>query len=312
MYEYDDFYFLPDPEQLIYSHWSQKAEWQLLARHLTLQEFEDLPLVKSYFFKCGMYFRSHQKGVIKTNKGSLGLSIGFMKPTAFTYKIVFAETNEELYQGQKLKNYGLQETWDNAAIFCFRAPKPGAYYFTIFAQLLTGDIGVKNVFTASAEYKVIADQPSPDAYPIPNCSDSNWGPSAPVHQLGLEASHKDAVIPTNDGQVQVEFRKTRPANILAKLRKNDMSEDALENCVTDHESGDTLVVEAALPAKGEYGLEIYGNDPAKDGDTYTHICQYFIHFSDPQEQNRAFYRAAPEQRAPDGTSVSISVSLYCC
>lgn len=53
---------------------------------------------------------------------------------------------------------------------------------------------------------------------------------------------------------------------------------------------------AELPAKGEYGIEVYGNDPAKDGDTYTHICQYYVHFAPPNEQQAAFYQESPERR----------------
>ncbi|XP_062611451.1 uncharacterized protein LOC134273277 isoform X2 [Saccostrea cucullata] len=295
VYEYDDFYFMTDPEQLIYSHWSQREKWQLLSRPLSLAEFEDLPLVKSYFFKCGMYFMSHQKGVVPTQKGKIAITVGFVKPTNFTYKIVFAENGEETYKGHKLKSYALQETSYNEVTFILRAPKSGPYYFTIFAQLLTGDIGVKNVFTASAEYKIIADTTASDAVPLPNCSDSNWGPGIPVDQLGLEPSQKDAIITTTDGKVQMEFKKNKPAYILCKLRKDGMRDEDLERCVADQEKGDNIVVTANLPMPGEYGLEIYGNDPAKDGDTYTHICQYFVHFAPPQDQAKAFYQEAPKR-----------------
>ena len=59
-------------------------------------------------------------------------------------------------------------------------------------------------------------------------------------------------------------------------------------------------VTANLPTKGEYGIEVYGNDPAKDGDTYTHICQYYVHFATPNEQQQAFYQESPERRAAMG------------
>jgi hypothetical protein len=66
-----------------------------------------------------------------------------------------------------------------------------------------------------------------------------------------------------------------------------------------------LKVTANLPGKGEYGIEVYGNDPAKDGDTYTHICQYYVHFASPAEQDKAFYQDSPERRTamggPQGT-----------
>jgi hypothetical protein len=228
VYEYDDFYFMTDPEQLIYSHWAQKAEWQLLSHPLTLQEFEELPLVKSYFFKCGMFFISHQKGVVQTKNGNISITVGFVKPTNFTYKIVLSENGDEMFQGHKLKSFGLQETRHNQASFTIRSPKSGSFYLTIFAQLLTGDIGVKNVFTAAAEYKVVADTRASDAVPLPNCSDSNWGPGIPLDQLGLIPSHKDSVIPTQDNRVTLEFTKTRPTFILCKLRKPGMKVRCLE------------------------------------------------------------------------------------
>lgn len=296
VYEYDDFYFLTDPEQLIYSHWAHRPEWQLLTHPLTMEEFQELPLVKSYFFKCGMFFQSHQKGVVHTTKGRLSLGVGFLKPTNFSYKIINAKTKEEVYKGQKLKNFALQLTHDNQVIFIFRAPEAGAYYLTIFAQLLTGDIGVKNVYTGSAEYKVIADTASSDALPVPACSDSNWGPSVPVDQLGLVPSHHDPVITTDNGKVKVDFKKTRPAHLLCKLRQQGRPPNELDNLVTDKEDGDKITVTANLPEPGEYGLEIYGNDPSKDGDTYTHICQYFVHYAQPDQQAAAFYSDSPERR----------------
>ena len=169
-----------------------------------------------------MFFVSHQKGVVETKKGKIAMTVGFVKPTNFTYKIVMSDNGDEMYQGNKLKSYALQETRNNQATFILRSPKTGSYYFTIFAQLLTGDIGVKNVFTAAAEYKVNADQAASDSVVLPNCSDSNWGPAGPVEQLGLLPSQKESVITTEDGKVIVEFQKTKPTFILCKLRKPGM------------------------------------------------------------------------------------------
>lgn len=297
VYEYDDFYFLTDPEQLIYSHWAHKPEWQLLYQPVSLQDFENLPLVKSYFFKCGMFFISHHNGVVQGKKGRLALTLGFCKPTNFTYKITFADTGEEVYQGQKLKNFALQHQGQNqTTTFIFRAPKAGQYYFTIFGQLLTGELGIKNIFTASAEYKVIIDSPSSDAAPLPACSDSSWGPGVAVDQLGLVATPADGIVTTDDGRVNLEFARTKPAYVLCKLRKNGVKDDELDQYITEHDDGDVVKVTANLPSRGEYGIEVYGNDPAKDGDTYTHICQYYIHFAPPDEQENAFYQESPERR----------------
>ena len=41
-----------------------------------------------------------------------------------------------------------------------------------------------------------------------------------------------------------------------------------------------VLVVVRLPTVGEYGLQIYACEPRRDGDTYTHICQYLVVFTD--------------------------------
>jgi len=39
-------------------------------------------------------------------------------------------------------------------------------------------------------------------------------------------------------------------------------------------------VDVRLPSQGEYGLEIFANDPEKEGDMFTHVCQYLCFYID--------------------------------
>ena len=41
-----------------------------------------------------------------------------------------------------------------------------------------------------------------------------------------------------------------------------------------------VFVTLRLPVLGEYGLEIYASEPARDGDTFTHICQHLVAYTD--------------------------------
>ncbi|KAL8579137.1 hypothetical protein ACOMHN_036076 [Nucella lapillus] len=298
VYEYDEFFFLAVPEHLIYSHWSQETEWQLLDRPVSLQEFEAMPLVKSYFFKCAMYFVSHHNGVIGTKNGRITLTLGYKKPTNFSFKVTFAENGDEEFQGQKLKNYALLHHGKGQTdTLVFRAPRAGAYYFSFFAQLLTGEVGVKSTFTAACEYKVVADSAAADAVPVPVCSDSTWGPGFAVEQLGLTANPPEGLITTTNGKVCLEFRKTMAAYVLCKLRRNGVEEEELEKYIHDVDFEEGVQVTIQLPSKGEYGIEVYGNNPATDGDTYTHVCQYYVHYATLEEQQRAFYQDSPERQA---------------
>ena len=59
-YTLDGFYFLPKPQQLVYTHCPDEPQWQLLERPLTLAEFEALPVVRSAFFKYGLDFLTNR------------------------------------------------------------------------------------------------------------------------------------------------------------------------------------------------------------------------------------------------------------
>ena len=74
MYEYDDFYFVPPPGQLGYTHWPEDPAWQLVpGGGLSAEGFEDLPLVKSYFFATGMrLLPGNNHGVLRTKNGEGG------------------------------------------------------------------------------------------------------------------------------------------------------------------------------------------------------------------------------------------------
>ncbi len=67
-YELDEYYFMPDPHQLIFTHFPDDSSWQLLERQISLADFENLVPVKSAFFKYGLQILSHREAVIRTNR----------------------------------------------------------------------------------------------------------------------------------------------------------------------------------------------------------------------------------------------------
>ena len=67
-YEYDDHYFLTDPKEFIYEFFPLQSEWQLLRNPITLAEFEELPFVRSLFFRYQLSFPSdNMKSVMHTD-----------------------------------------------------------------------------------------------------------------------------------------------------------------------------------------------------------------------------------------------------
>ena len=50
-YQYDEHYFLTDPEDFIQEFFPTKAEWQLLPTAISQEEFESQPLVRYQLIK---------------------------------------------------------------------------------------------------------------------------------------------------------------------------------------------------------------------------------------------------------------------
>ncbi|KAF8560968.1 Kyphoscoliosis peptidase [Paragonimus westermani] len=316
VYEYDDFYFMMEPQQAVYSHFPEDPRWQLLPVPLTLKQFESLPLTKSQFFKCAIDFLEQHHGVVYTQDGRLRMTLGFWRPGGFTYKLQYLTTSvghrhpETLPASPSdlsdrvpnlevdLKGFLLQETTKDKLNYYFRLPAAGVYYLTIYAQELSNlTIGRESTFRAACEYKIVCDAPASDAQTYPTCHDANWGPAWPhVQHYALEPSHSEGVISvtakrelttSTDGRtlppatVDIRFGKQRPeVSLLAKLHRNGVPDDFLDQYQRVVETARETQFHVTLPEPGEYGLEIYANEPA-EGDTYTHMCQYLIHYEAP-------------------------------
>lgn len=68
-YELDEYYFMPAPSQLVFTHFPEDPDWQLLERPIDLEEFESLVPLKPTFFKYGLHLLSHTNGVIHCTPG---------------------------------------------------------------------------------------------------------------------------------------------------------------------------------------------------------------------------------------------------
>ena len=67
---------MPDPHQLIFSHFPGNPDWQLMEQAISLSEFEDLVPVKLSFFKYGLQVLDHREAVIRT-RGEHTVRLGF-------------------------------------------------------------------------------------------------------------------------------------------------------------------------------------------------------------------------------------------
>lgn len=275
--DYDEFYFLTDPAELMFSHFPENAAWQLLSRELSAREYESLPHLKSHFFSLGLHVLSQIQGVLYTQNGLMTLTLGFTKPTAFTYKVSYEKENLKYLKNLNLNLYVLQEMTDNRLTYYFRAPFPGSYHLTIFARDARNGVPKGSiVFKSVAEYEII----SPEAFTgqgmFPYCSDSSWGSDVYVHQYPIVPSIKAAILFCPSGRAELVFEKAPNLKLYARLVHDGISFEQLKSWLTYEEGKGHTVLSVDLKRGGEFGLEIFANDPEVDGEVFTHFSQYLL------------------------------------
>lgn len=276
-YQLDEYFFLPDPHQLIYTHFPEDPNWQLLERPVSLEEFENMPHMKPQFFKFGLELVSNRTAVIYA-RGETNVRLRYPAhrcSVAFNFSIQF-ENGDEDYKGNKLNRYGMQESVGGISSFRLRLPVKGSYILYIYAKEDTPE-NKENVYAQVCEYKIVQeDVTSPEPAPFPPCAYLSWGPGSTFFRYGLATYQQTATVISRQGKAELQFRMEKPIQFMAKLKHNERSDAELEGYVMHRVVGNTAYFNVTLPGRGEYGLEIYANDPATEGTTLFHAAQYLI------------------------------------
>jgi hypothetical protein len=294
-YQYDEHYFLTDPDEFIQEFWAKDPEWQLLDQPISLEEFESLPFVRSIFFHYNLEFIEPVKAVIPTDqKGGAEVKINVPDELGddviFHYQLFFADPERRTlteFRGVKLDRFVYHSLSDGCALFSVHVPTPGSYYLEIFANKIDSSNKLSDDPNApmapfrlkcACKFKLVCDELSGKMHPLPNCATGEWGPAKARRHFGLEPkSHSGGVINVNN-TVEIRFRQPRPLYFVFKLRFNDIEDSLLKNFVAYQIVGDLVMIRVNPPNIGQYGLDIYAQpEEAKvSKGVLAHACKYLL------------------------------------
>ncbi|XP_046388958.1 hillarin [Ischnura elegans] len=290
-YEYDDHYFLTDPREFIYEFYPLQPEWQLLKQPITLSEFEDLPFVRSLFFRYGLYFPdTNTKAVMNTDStGAATIRIGMpphmQSSLIFHYNLKSCDSESDTYDGVSLKRFVMQSVVGDVVAFRVHAPCSGSFLLDVFANAVTPReylTGEPMKFKSVCKFRITCISLATVMVPLPDCAGGEWGPAKAKRLFGLEPlSHPDALAFAGRS-LHVRFRMRRPlAAFVAALHKNGADERKLsryvshtvepfsgenggDNGETDF-IGDVVTFHVTFPEEGQYGLDIYTREAMPEG-----------------------------------------------
>ena len=286
-YEYNEYYFLPDPDEFIFQYRAKDDDKQLLKTPVTLDQFEDMPSVKSIFFTHGLQFDGPLMAVLHTDANGItevNIRLSFAKNIKLSCTLRHAEStrrDETEFRGAKLERFVFHSIVDDLALFRVQVPEPGSYLLELFVSRF--DAGTLN---GACVFKIVCDASGVAACPLPNCAGTEWGPRRGEHRFGFKAlTHVNGIVNV-DKDLEMVFTLPTKLGFLYELHKNGVIDSVLENYVNLIVTDDSLTIEVTLPPAGQYGLEIYAQkEDAVDKKKFAYACKYLLNVTSPGGRN---------------------------
>jgi hypothetical protein len=148
VYDFEDYYFLTSPEELVYTHFPESPESQHIEKPVSKQEFIELPYLWPAFFKYGMKIGNQTKSIIKAGNN---LDINLYAPDSVLVQA-------DLLSGGRFLGEEYTFVERDSAQFQIKTvfPKAGEYVL----QLFTRTKGSTGVYKETLDYKIFADSGS--------------------------------------------------------------------------------------------------------------------------------------------------------
>ena len=175
---------------------------------------------------------------------------------------------------------------DNVSFFTIRPPRNGSYRLILYAKDLT-QATKEGVYGGVCEYEVIMDGQNIRPMPFPPCVHTSWGLGDSANKYDMVPLQRGAIFSTVNGQAEVKFRLPKELRFTAKMKSNSQDEKALQGYVMHRVVDDQAIFTITAPSEGEFGLEIFANDPERDGNSLFHAYQYLIICTENQRSSRS-------------------------
>ena len=267
--EFEDYYFLIPPEQLIYTHFPEDPYWQLLDTPISSSEFGSLPHVWPRFFQNGIGLISHMEGILEVSQD---VAVTLSAPEDV---LLIANLMQD---GQKLPET-LTSVRRDGPNYQVRAvfPAPGEYVLTIYTKRRAEE----GMYHSTLEYTVHVSEGAP--------GHGGFAKTYPAFdEYGLElVSHPEGTIQVSD---QISIILSAPSDVLLMAGLERDGEELPDTLTFVQREGDRYEVDAVFPQAGKYDLTVFAKRREEEG-LYTSAVTYTIVASQGQPAAAGFPEA---------------------
>lgn len=290
VYTCDEDFFLADPQQIIYTHFPEEPNWQLIDNKKTIKEFETMVFLKDRFFTLEMRVLSHPFCNIEAKEGEVDILFGLHPeksvnhtflciPTFFVEGGKSSRTRPVELPQKNVQLDFVHRPNENVLSIKVRFPKVGTYKLEIVGKDMTVRTPEYD-FDWVAIYKVeVKSIPEKQTF-FPILEAAGWGPNKLLEEFGLVAlSHQTGVIKMLPGPLEVKFKIVDQAkftkigaNIVHALLPLGNDDDSMVERNPFKKNGDILSATVNVEP-GEFKMKI----SHLFGEGHEHnICNYHV------------------------------------
>jgi len=291
-YEYNESYFLTNPEQFIYSHFPKEPMWQLLTRPVSLEEFTQMAKLDSHFFEFQLRLKSHKRCVETAPDGFIKLDLE-IPPDAvyeFMYRLwMSTKGNKDAskYRDKELKPFVFMEVHDGTLSCTIEFPVAGRFKLELFCN----DKIVSDTYFPVCTYVINAEKAKNDAGHYPTNSRPQWGPSHDLEAVGLKPiTHKRGMIQLETGEMEMSFSAERDVNVIPKLHSNTRDADSMKGFIVHWAEHGKICLKMKFPEADVYVLNLYAKEKGdRASDFLPNVCSYLISTDRPAADASPFF-----------------------
>lgn len=247
--QFDEFWFLTDPEMFCYDHFPAHADWQLLDKPIDIDEFNKRPSLTGKSRELGFQLISHPEPVVIFENE---VTIKFSTET-YPLSNITADLRNEARE--EVSRYRCMRRID-VSTFEVRVvpPKVGEYLLVLYGKAKDyRHAKFRKLVQYTLRCESVYDKPVifPD-------HKKAWGPEPSYAELGFADSIQSmSVFKCTESEMQVKLEQTKPVTVVAELKSADDMKLELDGYTMITAEEKSKIINIRFPSIGYFRLDVY-------------------------------------------------------
>lgn len=263
--QFDEFWFLTDPEVFVYDHFPAHQIWQLLEEPISIEDFNKKPSLTEKSRELGFQLKSHREPIVYFENE---VSISFATET-FPLSNITADLKNE--DGEDVNQYRCMKRLDDK-MFEIRVVPPniGKYNLALYGK--AKDYRHAK-FRKLMEYTLKCEGVYEKPVVFPDHRKA-WGPEPNYSELGFADSIQTmSVFRSDKEEMTIQLDQKKKVPICAELKASSDIKTELKGytMITARDSAKTIHIR--FPSSGYFRLDVYAEG---DSEKYEYAALFLL------------------------------------